>query len=106
MATDNKEPDVVLVMAPLGADGSNIRQVLLAAGLGPQICRTDAELRTGLAANCGAILLTEEALTSEARAILGEAFDHQPPWSDVPIVLIASVGNSSTGCSLPKCACQ
>jgi signal transduction histidine kinase len=97
MPTAGKETEVVLVMAPIGADGANIRQVLVSAGLRPLICRTDAELRAGLAGNCGAILLTEEALTPEARAILVEAFALQPPWSDVPIVLIASVGNSNTG---------
>lgn len=93
MPFKDKKGDVVLVMAPLGADGTNIRQVLLAAGLAPQICRNEGELQTGLNGNCGAILLTEEALTPEVRAILTAAFDRQPPWSDVPIVLIASVGN-------------
>ena len=61
----NAEPqgDIVLVMAPIGADAANIRAVLLAADMRPIICTTDACLRENIREDCGAILLTEEALT-------------------------------------------
>jgi signal transduction histidine kinase len=95
--TAERQADVVLVMAPIGADAANIQNVLLGAGMIPRICRNDADLRAGLRLDCGAILLTEEALTPELNAILGELFDEQPPWSDIPVVLIASVGHSSNG---------
>ena len=91
--------DLVLVMAPIGADGANIRSVLLAAGMRPVVCTTDASLRQGMTEDFGAILLTEEALTPELNKILGELFEAQPPWSDIPVVLIASVGFSNNGSS-------
>jgi signal transduction histidine kinase len=84
-------------MAPIGADAANIRNVLLSAGMAPHVCATGAELRASLERDCGAVLLTEEALTPEINRMLGSLFDAQPPWSDIPVVLIATVGISHTG---------
>jgi hypothetical protein len=89
--------DIVLVMAPIGADAANIRTVLLAAGMRAIVCVSAASLREGISEECGAILLTEEALTPELIKILGEQFEAQPPWSDIPVVLIATVGFSNSG---------
>jgi signal transduction histidine kinase len=84
-------------MAPIGADAANIRTVLLAAGMRAIVCVSAASLREGISEECGAILLTEEALTPELIKILGEQFEAQPPWSDIPVVLIATVGFSNSG---------
>jgi signal transduction histidine kinase len=89
--------DVVLVMAPIGADAANIHAVLRRAGLTPRICRTIPEVEAGLAGECGAIVLTEEALTAELKVVLGHFFERQPAWSDIPVVLISSIGASNTG---------
>jgi signal transduction histidine kinase len=89
--------DLVLVMAPIGADGANIRAVLGAAGMRPVVCTSDANLRQAMSEDCGALLLTEEALTPELIKILGTLFEAQPPWSDIPVVLIASVGFTNSG---------
>src|SRR5690242_2465181 len=89
--------DVVLVMAPIGADAANVRNVLQAAGMRPIVCATDASIRQAMREDCGAILLTEEALTPELSKILSGLFDAQPPWSDIPVVLIASVGFPNSG---------
>ncbi len=89
--------DVVLIMAPIGADAANIRNVLVNAGMAPVICRGDADVRAGIGADCGAILLTEEALTPHMNKLLGELFALQPPWSDIPVVLISNAGLSNTG---------
>lgn len=97
MLPDDNPADVVLITAPIGADAVNIRAVLLEAGLAPRICRTEQELRAGVAEGCGAILLTEEALTPELHQTLAALFDAQPPWSDIPVVLISSVGMPNPG---------
>ncbi len=97
MMRGQKPAGDVLVMAPIGADAANIRGVLAKAGLVTRVCATDAELRAGIGSNCGAILLTEEALTGQINRMFGELFDAQPPWSDIPVVLISSVGLSNTG---------
>jgi signal transduction histidine kinase len=92
--TDTSHSDVVLISAPIGADAANIHAVLQRAGLSPKICRTLADLEEGMAGECGAIVLTEEALTPEAKAMLGRLFEQQPAWSDIPVVLIASVASN------------
>jgi signal transduction histidine kinase len=97
MNPEIEPPDVVLVMAPTGADAANISAVLLRAGMTARICNSATELRLGIAGDCGAILLTEEAFTPELNQTLTEVFTAQPPWSDIPVVLISSVGISNTG---------
>src|SRR3954469_3264222 len=90
-------PDTVLITAPIGADAANIRGVLQSAGLGARVCATTTELQAAIGNDCGAFVLTEEALTVELCEMLGRLFDAQPPWSDVPVVLITSGGLSNTG---------
>src|SRR5687767_2539233 len=92
-----KKADVVVIMAPIGADAANIRSVLFGAGFAPYVCRDDADLRAAITTDCGAVLLTEEALTPELTGVLSEAFGRQPAWSDIPVVLITSVGTSNSG---------
>lgn len=89
--------DIVLIVAPIGADARNIAEVLQKAHHAPKICRTDADMAGALTEDCGAIVLTEEALTPELMATLGEVFRHQPPWSDIPVILISNSGADSLG---------
>jgi signal transduction histidine kinase len=93
----HQHADVVLIRAPIGADASNIHAVLQRAGLAPKICRTVAEFEAGMRGECGAIVLTEEALTPDLKAVLTQCFESQPPWSDIPLVLIASAGPTNMG---------
>src|SRR5687768_260067 len=95
--TGASHSDVVLIMAPIGADAANIHAVLHRAGLAPRICRTIPDVEAGFAGECGAIVLTEEALTPELKMVLGRFFEMQPPWSDIPVVLISSVAASNMG---------
>jgi signal transduction histidine kinase len=90
-------PDVTLVMAPIGADADNIRSVLERTGLTAAVCRTITDFRAVAAGEIGAMVLTEEALTPELQAELQRTFLAQPPWSDVPVVLIASAGPHPVG---------
>lgn len=94
------ERDVVLVMAPTGADAVNIATVLRRAGAEAQVCRTETELATGLEAECSAVVLTEEALNHAVQKVLSAAFAEQPPWSDVPLVLIAGGGALNSGAAV------
>src|SRR5205085_236221 len=44
-----------------------------------------------------AVLLTEEALTLQAAACLRAALEGQPPWSDLPLVVLTSGGETTPG---------
>jgi signal transduction histidine kinase len=102
MAGTRAAADTVLITAPIGADATNIRDVLQSAGLAPRVCRTTEELRAGITDDCGAILLTEEALTLELSELLARLFAAQPAWSDIPVVLITSSGSSTSPIAAAK----
>ncbi len=95
--TGQPHPDVVLIMAPIGADATNISTVLRRGGHAPKICRTISDLDTGMRGECGAIVLTEETLTVQLKPVLNRHFEAQPAWSDIPVVLISSVGAPNMG---------
>ena len=96
--TGRAQPDVVLIVAPLGADARNISTVLREqGGLTPVICGNTAEVRREMKKDCGVIVLTEEALTPDLLATLAEIFQAQPAWSDIPVILISSIGPRNLG---------
>ncbi len=84
----------LLVLAPVGKDAALIREML-----GPDIvCAAcfDAETLTQeLEAGAAAVLLTEEALPW-AEDVIAETIARQPPWSDLPVLLLTGQGVNST----------
>ena len=82
----------VLVVAPLGADAKNTVQVLKTAGFEAEAFPTVANAVEAAREGCGVLLLTEESLISEHRAVLATLLANQPAWSNLPLVLIVSGG--------------
>jgi len=80
----------VLVLAPTGRDGPASADVIRKAGMQAEVCMDFAGLAAGLEAGAGAVFLAEEALFKVPLAKLGEWVERQPPWSDLPFVLLAS----------------
>lgn len=85
----------VLVRAPVGNDASMTARVLASAGFATLICASLDELAADLRCGCGAVLLTEEAVIRNDVTRLREALDEQPKWSDLPIILITSGGQTT-----------
>jgi len=91
----------VVVLAPTGQDGRIAMNVLARAGLDPRVC-------TDMAAVCdliereaiGVLMLAEEALAPSERDKLFKSLDHQPTWSDVPIVILT--GEDELSGALPR----
>lgn len=79
----------VLVLMPTGRDASLICRTLGAAGIQCCICRDVEELTAEIQKGAGAVLLAEEALTSDSLDLLSSAFDSQPVWSDLSVTLFA-----------------
>ncbi|HYX33712.1 MAG TPA: HAMP domain-containing sensor histidine kinase [Oligoflexus sp.] len=95
---DKTNDERVLILAPMGRDGSMTSQFLGDAGIASTVCVDGYDLMTEIKRGAGAILLTEEALTSSFITALHEVLAAQPPWSDVPILVSAfkdSLGDSS-----------
>ena len=85
----------VLITAPLGADARNIGEVLAGAGIEIRLCRDLEEAAAELSAGCAAFLVTEEAMDAVQAKVFAAHLERQPPWSDVPVVLITSGGQFS-----------
>lgn len=80
----------VLVHAPMGPDGLASVQVFREAGLQAELCTSPFELILGLKAGAGALLIAEEALSGQLLDDLAVWVGRQPPWSDLPFVVLTS----------------
>jgi signal transduction histidine kinase/CheY-like chemotaxis protein len=91
---------VVLILAPTGRDADLAASVLRAAEFVPKSCQNVSELSVRLRAegsSVGALMLTEESLSSPADcSSLTEWFEHQEPWSDLPIVFLTRPGRPTS----------
>jgi PAS domain S-box-containing protein len=77
----------VLVCAPFGRDARAVADVLGRLGHELSLCDDLHALAGAIDEGVGAILLTEEALELDT-APLRQALERQPPWSDIPFVLL------------------
>ena len=84
----------VLVLAPTGRDGALACSVLAGAGVPVHRCRDMAELCLQ-GPQSGCLLVAEEALTPQARGPLRELLHGQPPWSDLPLLVLTRRGADS-----------
>ena len=79
-----------LVLAPAGRDAAVAVSLLAEAGLGAEACTDIASLAAAIGTGCGLVIVTEEALRTTDPRPLVAAIAAQPPWSDIPFVLLAS----------------
>ena len=95
--TPRDSPELrVLLLAPTGKDAALTSSVLERAGVQSvpcssvlEICR---ELQTG---GAGALLLPEEAVAPGRDGPLALCLGDQPPWSDLPVLILARKGADS-----------
>src|SRR5688572_3507884 len=88
-----RDPETeVLVVTPNPGDAQISREVLNERGIATRHCHSLLELAAVPGDEVGCIMLVEEALVQPELADLQQAIQMQPPWSDVPIILVASEG--------------
>src|SRR3569623_590276 len=95
MDTEILRKERVLVLAPTPADAALSRAILDEAGLFCEMCVDPGQLSRALRVGAGAALLTDEVHRSRGAAELVAAVQSQPPWSDIPILLLSSSGADS-----------
>ncbi len=89
-----KPAERVLIIAPLGRDAAIMAERLRACGLNADVCDGSiAGYRPDLA-DTGALVLTEEALELPRVNELFEILKAQPPWSELPLIILTSGGES------------
>ena len=92
--SERNEDERVLIMAPVGNDATAMAALLYADGFEVRICAGADECSRQIAAGTGALLLTEEALESPLLSNLLEVLKAQPAWSELPLVILTSGGES------------
>ena len=89
----NKDERVIII-APVGRDAIAIAGLLDSQGLETQICNGSDEYSRQITDRAGALLFTEEALESLQGSLLLDALKAQPPWSELPLIILTSGGDS------------
>src|SRR5271165_2334698 len=82
----------ILVLAPTGRDASLIADTLSADQLPAVVCPNADTLFSKLEEGAAAAITAEEALPPAAVTNLGQWLAAQPPWSDIPFVVLTSRG--------------
>src|SRR5690606_13802034 len=90
----------VLMLAPSTKDASLTEEVLHRAGITCLCCSGFDALCRELSHGAGAILLPEEALMQQADGSLIAWLQQQPPWSDLPILVLARLGADSSAVAM------
>ena len=78
----------VLVLAPRGRDAAVVAQTL--GELSVQVCADVADLARRAAEGAGTAVVTEEALVGQELGGLSAWLQQQPPWSDLPVIVLAA----------------
>ena len=82
----------VLLCAPFGKDAEILTEIVSSEGLSVTHCASLNELARRFSERTDFILLTEEALVSSSLQAIQRTLRKQEPWSDIPIILLASAG--------------
>ncbi len=87
------------ILTPAGRDGSVTQSVLERAGFSTRLCSDVGALCAAVGEDVGGLIVAEEALAGDARERLLTALERQPPWSDVPVLLLTGTGELSRSLS-------
>jgi len=89
----NKDERVIII-APVGQDAEAMAALLQAEGFETQICHGFDESSRQIRDSAGALVLTEEALEPGQGSLLLDVLEAQPPWSELPLIILTSGGES------------
>ncbi|MBA3915569.1 MAG: PAS domain-containing protein [Acidobacteriales bacterium] len=95
MAFDPGAANEVAIYAPTGRDGRLISQLLARHAVSSQVCGTLLAVVEAIDKGVGVVLLAEESLTPAAIEQLSRVLKAQPPWSDVPVIVLTGGGDPS-----------
>jgi len=85
----------LLIMAPTSRDGDITSELLHTAGIETLQCRDLPALVEELNQGAAATLIAEEHLSGGQRMPLSAWLSRQPPWSDLPILILTRPGADS-----------
>jgi PAS domain S-box-containing protein len=81
------------ILAPRGRDAEVIETILRGEGLRAHVCATVEAVVADLSAGrIGSLIIAEEAVADADESRLRDWLETQPPWSDLPIILLRMRG--------------
>ncbi len=87
---DGPDSAAVAVLAPVGRDGPASAALLREAGLAVVLCAGLPDLMAALRNGVAAVFVAEEALFGRPIDDLLDWVREQPPWSELPFVMLTS----------------
>jgi signal transduction histidine kinase len=84
-----------LILGPTLKDAEITADLLRGAGIESQIYPTLPELVEGITEGAAGVLVPEEALSGPQKLPLASLLAQQPPWSDLPILILTRTGADS-----------
>jgi signal transduction histidine kinase/ActR/RegA family two-component response regulator len=84
-----------LILAPTGKDAALTAAVLSEAAIDPLVCAGITAVERAFEEGAGLLLIAEEALAAGGLRDLATALSRQPPWSDLPVLLLTRYGADS-----------
>lgn len=94
MAASNEFDERILILAPVGRDGSAMATLLIERGFTVRACESLGEMAAHIKEGAGALLLTEEALELAQLTELVGRLRKQPSWSELPLMILTHGGES------------
>ena len=82
----------VLILAPSGRDPDLISAALSDVGVSSYVCATATQVADELTVGAATAVIGEEALAEKAIQSISSALECQPPWSDLPIIVMTGGG--------------
>lgn len=92
---NNSIQERILLLAPTGGDSANTISFLRTGGFDGVVCGDLKDVVNHAEEGVGAMLLAEEALRTPKIGVLTQYLEAQPSWSDVPMVVITSGGDTT-----------
>jgi DNA-binding NtrC family response regulator len=86
----------VLVLAPTAKDAQLVRTILRDAQIECEACSDLRCLCEEIEHGAAAVILPEEAIVPHRHDCLSEYLAAQPPWSDLPVLVLARQGADSS----------
>src|SRR4051794_1779045 len=84
--------ECVLIVAPVGQDAPAMAALLDAQGFQAEICSGLREVLEKMPGGVGTLLLTDEALEVPQFPNLLSLLKAQPPWSELPVIILTKAG--------------
>ena len=85
----------MLILAPRGRNADLIGNALVTAGFGVFVCADADQLCQEIVKPTGAVVLCEEALNRERLQCLVDTIGRQPPWSEIPLLVLTGAGKTT-----------